>query len=174
MVNSQNIAPLVRLNKTTLSELKALLDQLDQAVYATYNQKGKASIGQHVRHTIEFYQCLFSGCAEVDYDQRTRDVVLETNIEHAINTIGEIQARVDLIQEDAPLTLITELPAVTSDPLRIASSWSRELFYVMEHAIHHMALIRVLVSDSDQSIELPESFGVAYSTLAHREAEANG
>jgi uncharacterized damage-inducible protein DinB len=72
--------------------------------------------------------------------------------------------------QDKLLKLVTGTEQ--NEELELSSSLSRELFYVLEHAIHHMALIRVLVKDIDPEFELDPTFGVAHSTLAHR-AKAN-
>ncbi len=50
----------------------------------------------------------------------------------------------------------------------IPSSVARELLYNIEHAVHHMALIQVAVTNAFPSIELPPHFGVAYSTVQHQ------
>ncbi len=39
--------------------------------------------------------------------------------------------------------------------------------YTLEHTIHHMALLRIAVY-AVSTIELPEDFGVAGSTIKHK------
>ena len=168
MVNNLNVSALVQLNVNTLLELKYVLSRLDETIYTSYSVNGQATIGQHVRHTLEFFDCLFEGSGEVNYDARKRNIAIEKDQSFAIETIDRILGRVELIDADGNLTLITELPTVSKLPLEISSSLGRELFYVLEHAIHHMALMRMMIKDVDSEFELPESFGVAYSTLAYR------
>ena len=48
------------------------------------------------------------------------------------------------------------------------SSFYRELSYNIEHAIHHMALLKVAVKQTLTYISLPENFGVASSTIRYR------
>ena len=78
MVRLDNIAALQQLNVETLNRLRDLLGTIDQSLYTHLNTKGRASVGQHVRHTIEFYQRLFEGTQEINYDQRKRDILLES------------------------------------------------------------------------------------------------
>ena len=52
-------------------------------------------------------------------------------------------------------------------PIRISTNFYREIAYNLEHTIHHMALIRVGISEVS-NIRLPEDFGIATSTVKHR------
>ncbi|MFM1875349.1 MAG: hypothetical protein RL266_1086 [Bacteroidota bacterium] len=173
MVTGSNITSLRLLNLETLERLDALLLKIDQKVYTHLNAKGNASVGQHVRHTLEFYQCLLMATDIIDYDQRKRDILIESSPDHARAIIREIGIELRNIEADRFLMLRAAIPSSTGT-IDLPSSLLRELFYVLEHAIHHMALIRILVKDVDHAFELEDAFGVAYSTLAYREHEANG
>jgi hypothetical protein len=48
------------------------------------------------------------------------------------------------------------------------SNYYREVMYNLEHTIHHHALIKVGI-EHFTSLQLPESFGVAPSTMQYRE-----
>jgi hypothetical protein len=45
----------------------------------------------------------------------------------------------------------------------------REMVYLVEHSIHHYALIRIGLQENFPKIIIPENFGIAYSTIKHRE-----
>ncbi|MCY7360240.1 MAG: hypothetical protein LH609_22845 [Rudanella sp.] len=49
--------------------------------------------------------------------------------------------------------------------LLVNHAQSGYLNYNLEHAIYRMALIQVTVRDSFPELDLPENFGVAYSTV---------
>ena len=51
-----------------------------------------------------------------------------------------------------------------------ASTVGRELAYLLSHTIHHYALIRLLAYD--HGVRLDAEFGVAPSTLKHRDQDA--
>ena len=51
----------------------------------------------------------------------------------------------------------------------LPSNYYREVMYNLEHAIHHHALIKIGIQQFT-AIELPESFGVAPSTMQYRKA----
>lgn len=160
------------MHRHTLGQLRALLGAIDPSVYRSINPKGNASIGQHVRHTVEFYQCLVHAEEVVNYDLRKRDLQMEVDPESALGAIDAVLDSLQSVQEDRSMLLRTgtEEDSVSEFP----TSLSRELFYVLEHAIHHMALIRILLLDAKSDFPLEEDFGVAYSTSAYREGTAKG
>lgn len=168
MVTAGSIQPLLRLNLETLGRLDDVLSRIDQKLYTHHNHKAKASVGQHVRHTLEFYQCLFAATDVVDYDQRKRDILIESSADHARVVIAAISDQLRMFSTDRELLLRAEVPSEMGT-VNLPSSLLRELFYVLEHAIHHMALVRVLVKDVYEAFHLEEAFGVAYSTLAYRD-----
>jgi hypothetical protein len=55
----------------------------------------------------------------------------------------------------------------TQMPFRVNSCVERELVYNIEHAIHHMALIKIGLRAEFSSVIIPDSFGVASSTLRY-------
>lgn len=174
MVEVDSITALRQLNIETLNRLRDVVSMVDQSLYTHLNLKGRASIGQHVRHTLEFYLRLFQDGTEVNYDNRKRDILIESASNHAVVVIDEIIQSLHGLNQDFVITLKADFPSVSVQSVSVSSSLSRELLYVLEHAIHHMALIRILIKDEDFSFELPDSFGVAYSTLAYNSSEANG
>lgn len=177
MVSQQDIRQLQQLNSESLVALERVLLRLDQPSFSKLNIKGNATIGQHVRHTLEFYQCLFSASRFVNYDLRKRDILLESSLAHAVQTLRKILVQLKQPITDRELQLQTGTESkISSEFLSfdLPSSIARELFYVLEHTIHHMALIRVLIKDEYPDFELEENFGVAYSTVAHREQLAKG
>jgi hypothetical protein len=125
------------------------------------------TIGQHVRHIIELFQCLENGYNEgiVNYEKRKRDTAIETNKELALQLLQEIYS--NLGRPDKELVLNASYDDHSSEPLSITTNYFREIAYNLEHTIHHMALIRVGINEVS-AIELPENFGVASSTVKHR------
>ncbi|MES2890815.1 MAG: DinB family protein [Bacteroidota bacterium] len=127
-----------------------------------------ATIGQHLRHIIELFIQLDEGYTRgtVNYDKRRRDHRIETDLHFTNEILGTI--RINLDKKDKPLLLEMECEDGTgSEP--VATNYYRELIYNLEHAVHHMALIRIGVN-AITSVNLPEEFGLAASTIKYRSA----
>jgi uncharacterized damage-inducible protein DinB len=148
-----------------------LLDSLGQLSMDQYRQPCKNlsdnTIGQHVRHIIEMFQCLENGyeSAEVDYDKRNRDKQIETDKNLATAILHEIIPQ--LSKKDKPLFLLTYYNDSESEPEKIGTNYFREIAYNLEHTIHHMALIRVGLREMGE-IPVDASYGVASSTIKYR------
>lgn len=145
----------------TLTKLIDLLNQLDDEQYAAPCEAlSKASIGQHVRHIIELFQCVLQQYDKgvINYDKRARNTQIETEVAYAISCIEAIHA--DIHKENK--TLILE-----QFEMEITTNYHRELLYNLEHCIHHQALIKVAVLPLSE-ISLCPTFGIAPSTLTYR------
>jgi hypothetical protein len=123
------------------------------------------TIGKHVRHILEFFICLDAGLetGKVNYDQRQRDLDLETLPDFAIDSINKLIARVSSYQ-NIDIILDAEFDKVVAS---VQSNVSRELVYNIEHCIHHLAIIRIGIELYYPDIILEEGLGVAYSTQRH-------
>ncbi|MEQ8424698.1 MAG: DinB family protein, partial [Cyclobacteriaceae bacterium] len=54
---------LIKASNSILSQLASIVEQIQEKDYvAPCPSLGKSSIGQHLRHTLEFFICLESGC----------------------------------------------------------------------------------------------------------------
>jgi hypothetical protein len=125
-----------------------------------------STLGQHTRHWIEFFQCLLFLPTEkgvICYDKRKRDLDLEKNPLKALNTLAEMETALQEIYPPDVLILASELPDGTN--VELTTSFRRELWFVVEHAVHHLALIKIGLKTQFPDWVIPEHFGVATSTL---------
>lgn len=145
---------------------------LDQLTDEEYVQPSKilfnATIGQHVRHIIELFQCLKNGYEEavVNYEKRKRDCRIESDRNFAASLLRKIYRSMD--KPNKFISLEAEDYNDSVETVVIPSNYYREIAYNLEHTIHHMALIRVGVNEVS-SVVLPDEFGVAYSTIKFRQ-----
>lgn len=158
-------------NKWTLARLKAFLDQLtDHDYQQPLDIFNGSSLGEHTRHIIEFYRCLISqrNYIVVNYDLRERKQLLQQSTVEAKKALDMITAELDGLELDAPLMLEFNPAAHEGKPETILTNLHRELHYVLDHTIHHMALIKAGVRTDFPQLALPTDFGVAPSTIRSR------
>jgi hypothetical protein len=154
-----------------LEDIKKLLVQLSNEQYnKESNLLSNATIGQHVRHILEFYQCLLEGLAnnKINYDNRKRNLIIETNLDYAINVIDEINATLTIKNNDWPILLQGNYSNLEEDEIHINSSYFRELAYCLEHSIHHQALIKIGLIELDSIQLIDKSFGIAPATIRYK------
>lgn len=157
----------MNLHKTLFRDLIALCEDVSQAQYTfPCTQLNQVSIGEHLRHSVEFYVCLKKGISEnkVNYDARQRDKNLQTDPIHAIAAMEDLAAFFSDVEENHPLILHTQESSFAA----ISSSIGRELLYCLDHAIHHQALIKIGLGEMQLGHLVSQEFGVAYSTLRFR------
>ena len=107
----------------------------------------------------------------INYDKRRHEHVYETNIEAALGKIQELIIGIDGITESDEVVLEVSYDKTNEDAIKINSSVGRELAYNIEHAIHHMAIIKIAVQTLFPNVKLAENFGVAYSTVRYKKTE---
>jgi len=152
-----------------LLQLQDVLENLSDKQYAApVDLLSGATIGQHVRHIVEFFQELARGYDEgtVNYDRRNRNHVLEINRCLTIHLLADTALAMD--RPDKDLVLVAHLSTTDAEPVVIRTNYFRELLYNIEHLVHHMALLRIGINEVSK-IELPGHFGVAASTLKFRQ-----
>jgi len=127
-----------------------------------------SSVGQHLRHVLEFYICLFDGIkkGQICYDERKRDLLLETDKEYAIQTMDNIIQKLRKITSDASIQLKATLSDKDDNFFILNSSIYRELVYNFDHSVHHQALIKIGLKEFKCN-ELEDNFGIAPSTIKH-------
>lgn len=157
--------------KENLSEIKALLLQLSNAQY-TYASKllSEATIGQHVRHILEFYQSVMKGVDTkvINYDNRERNLLIETDKDFAIQIIDFINANLALNLQDELIILEGNFSSEPGKQTQIQTTLFRELAYCLEHSIHHQALIKVGLIELNSASFIDETFGLAPATIRYK------
>ena len=148
-----------------------LTESLEQLSTEQYSQPSKilfnATIGQHTRHIIELFIELEKGyeSGTVNYEKRKRDYRIETDKRVASDLLHKIYS--SLNKPDKELVLESNYDEQSDEVIAIKSNYYREVIYNLEHTVHHMALIRVGIAEVS-TMDLPEGFGVASSTIKYR------
>jgi uncharacterized damage-inducible protein DinB len=157
-------------------QLTDLLDQLSDDQYtATPEIFSGASVGKHYRHIIEFFQAvsLADQTETICYDNRLRDVRIENSRMLAKELLQDLKNDLAQIDNEKRLTLIGDLASnESSENAFMITSLYREFHYAVEHAIHHMAIIKMGVRQTFPEVNVSREFGIAPSTLRYEHASA--
>ncbi|MCW5924524.1 MAG: hypothetical protein KIS77_19560 [Saprospiraceae bacterium] len=156
------------------AQMASLLERLDEATFTRPLPLFHGStIGQHFRHILEFYTCLFDGTlsAHVDYSSRKRNPALSEKPRVALTVLDYISDTVKRQDEHQWLNVESEfsdeIVAHVQRPVYM-SSMGRELQYAFDHAVHHLAMIRMGLEVYFPEIPVDEDLGVAPSTLKYK------
>lgn len=160
-----------------LSQVKLFLQQVSTVHYTQpIDVFAGTTIGQHTRHILEFYQCLFEQCdrGTVNYDARQRNLKIEREPEYASKVVDEILECLNKQDLNAELQLQVSHDIEEDEYHIVNSNMERELIFNIEHAIHHKAIIKIGQRMIAPEIKLPEDFGVAPSTIKYQKKYVHG
>jgi hypothetical protein len=130
------------------------------------------NIGGHIRHCLDFVDCLTAGLSagRIDYNQRTRDVRIERDCKFASAKINEAIAKLQSLSSvDFSQTILVRRERandLTSEESWCGSTLARELEFMQSHTVHHYAIINLKLAML--GIKIDEDLGVAASTLKYR------
>jgi uncharacterized damage-inducible protein DinB len=154
-------------NVEVLNQLKELIS-LCESIYVKSPDSQHAGIGQHVRHVLDHYRAFKLGVDDkcVDYNLRTRNSHEETDSLVAQHNIDELIIWLQSYSGDyLELTVISEISLREAKTESMNSNTERELLYLINHSIHHMAYASLLASS--KGIELPRHIGLAPGTASY-------
>jgi len=161
---------IINASKEICKQLFQLCDKLDNKEYTYCSSLVLgSSIGKHMRHIIEFYDILREGVeiGEINYDSRVRCYKTENELEVAKERIEIILLWLEEFSVNKNLSLYFNFNTDNDDVKHVKSNLMRELAYNMEHAIHHMALMRIVLDQQFPHIKIEQDFGLAFSTIRY-------
>jgi len=153
-------------------QIISIIDKLDdQSFRQPLEIFNGSSLGQHFRHILDFYNCILKGAEKetLDYSSRERDLMLEQSTEHATLAFRQLFEGIQSLCEIDELNVLADFSANdTKERPLVKSSVGRELMYAYDHAIHHLAIIKIGIKSDFPQISLNKDIGVAPSTIKHR------
>jgi hypothetical protein len=163
-----------KLIQSAIYNLNQLRDALLQTPVEIYRSPldilSGSTIGMHVRHILEFYQCMSIGneMGVIDYDRRQRNLVIQNDLSYAINLILECQTLLMGVVKNREIVLLTS-QSVEDEIMEIPTNTFREMTYLIEHTIHHMAIVKMAFKCHCPNVAISSEFGIAYSTLKYQQ-----
>ncbi len=154
-----------------IRQMVELLENLDAGTYARpLTIFNGSSIGQHFRHIVDFYGCLARGAGDgrVDYAKRERDVLVETWPQSAADALSLCAGQLAELDESQSLEVVADFSADLNESRPVVgSTLGRELMYAYDHAVHHLAMIKMGLKAARPDMEVAPNVGVAPSTLKY-------
>lgn len=155
-----------------LSQLMDATRQLSQEQFSRpIDLLSGNSIGKHLRHVLEFYDIMIKGYTKglINYDDRGHDKKLENSKNTALNKMQELIELIGRIGQDITLRMEGNYGG---EKYEIQTNINREMAYNIEHAVHHMAIMRIALNTEFPEVTVDKNFGIAYSTVKYQEQEA--
>lgn len=155
--------------KGIFDDLNSILNQIE---FKDYNQNlsilSNNSIGNHIRHILELFECLIESKENgmLNYDNRKRCSRTEDDKEFALKKLQKINAEIEKLDLNKMILLQQNLEGKL---IECKTNFQRELLYNIEHCVHHLAIIRIGIEQNFNYVNIPENFGIAYSTLQQSE-----
>jgi len=155
------------------NQITALLDQIDRYFYAKpLDVFNGSTLGQHFRHIVEFYHCLFLGIDNdglIDYAGRQRNLKIEKDPVFAKQAFQQVLHAVAQLEEHKELSVKADFSSEDSNGRPVfQSSVGRELMFAYDHAIHHLAIIKIGLQSDAPQVKIDPDLGIAPSTLKYR------
>lgn len=154
------------------AQITRLLDDLPAEIYSAPIEIFEgASIGQHCRHIYEFYACLArsSMTGALDYSDRQRDPALEKDKNQIREAFQQVLPQLAKLDEGRSIRVKGDLSVdpQASRPEMI-STMGREMTFVHDHAVHHLAIIRIGLRALAPDFQPEAQLGLAPATIKHQ------
>ncbi|MDX1943674.1 MAG: hypothetical protein SFU99_24115 [Saprospiraceae bacterium] len=159
-------------NRQIIEQIIKLLEVIDNQIYAKPLDIFKGStLGQHFRHILDFYLCLLKGTKSgvIDYANRDRDPAIESDAQYAKTIFQRVSDSIIQLLEADMMQVYGDFSNQSYEqrPL-LQSSIGRELMFAHDHAVHHLAMIKVGIDVIGVPLNIDSNVGVAPSTIKHR------
>ncbi|GAA5830831.1 hypothetical protein JCM5353_000582 [Sporobolomyces roseus] len=162
-------------------ELLATTITKDEYLQHTSTRSAGSTLGKHLRHLHDHYRLLLDAIPasnsspssddtlNVNYDVRLRNGDAEVHHDACVESFVYLRERMKRDTKEGkgiPSSRPVRLTAIIPEKVVVESTFGRELWFASFHAVHHFALIRVILGELN--LKVSDDFGVAPATLVHR------
>lgn len=154
-------------NKTINQLIKLIENLSSQELTRPLDIINGASVGQHIRHIIEFYLEFINGhkSGTVCYDNRERNPDFESSPILIISKLKQIFEAIEHCDFEKNLKIKTNHDIDDTEETLSNSSVLREIVYALDHTVHHLAIIKIAMQVEFSQIEMNKNMGIAPSTI---------
>ncbi len=144
----------------TLNKAASLLNNIEDDVFCdTSISPYYSSIGSHIRHILDFYDCILNSNLDntVDLTDRKRDTDVETKCSCAIEYLNAIISKLTNLNVDMNKTIFV-IDDLGLGKIKMPYTYSALLAQANSHTIHHYAIIYYIIDSLSITIT-DSSFG---------------
>ena len=93
---------------------------------------------------------------------------METEPIYASQILQSLNQRLTEVNEEASIEVVADFSSDSSHERPVVSSTNgRELMYAYDHAVHHLAMIKMGLRVACPEVKIDQNLGVAPSTVKH-------
>lgn len=166
-----------QLYKATLESLEqtqALIKACNDQQYVQIFEHASAGVGKHVRHILDHFSAVKEGLSSgvINYNMRARDSAVETDPLLALGIIEEhLLWLSNAPNDDLAIKVESEISLTQTSNVVLDSTLSRELCYLINHTIHHIAY--ATLGAKQLGITFEKELGLAPSTATYLRTQAS-
>ncbi len=151
-------------NIASLDDLIQAIESLSDLHYSNA-LPNHSSIGEHVRHVIEYCDNFMNGISTgfINYDDRPRQNIWSQDQNAAIEKLRSLQESMSQYANDESRIKISEAINFGKKSPIVMSTIAREYSFIAAHIVHHLAIIKLMAEAN--GISLGDDIGKAASTV---------
>lgn len=150
--------PVIESTLNTLQKTYAILKLLsDEQLKDTSIAPYYSSIGSHIRHILDFYDCALSSESIIDLTKRKRNLEVENYCSSAEKYLLEIEKKIFEFNKEFDSQILV-LDDLGIGKIEILYTYSALFSQANSHTIHHYAIINYIFEGLNIKIQ-DEAFG---------------
>ncbi|WP_223033208.1 hypothetical protein [Hanstruepera marina] len=148
---------LIKANLKTLQKASFLLSNLSNTILTDKSiSPYYSSVGSHIRHVLDFYDCILKPIQVFDLTARCRNIDVESNCEAALTYLEVLKNKLKNLENVDLKKEVVVLDDLGIGKVEIVYTYSALLAQANSHAIHHYAIInyildgmKITINDAD-------------------------
>ncbi|TYA57227.1 DinB family protein [Formosa maritima] len=143
----------------TLNKTEYILSNISNEIFCdTTIPPYNSSIGSHIRHVLDFYDCILKDSSKIDLIARKRNLEIEQNCKNALDYYNEIIEKLGALNEDDLEKIVFVTDDLGLGKTVIKYTFSALMAQANSHTIHHYAIINYILDGLGNSLK-DDTFG---------------